>query len=148
MTPDQVALVRTSFEKVRPISEDAARLFYARLLEIAPEVRPLFKGDMAEQGRKLMGTLAVVVNGLDDLATLWPAVEELGRRHATYGVTDDHYRPVGAALIWTLEQGLGQDFTAEVRTAWIEAYLALADIMKEAASASLDPLPNLRRSAS
>lgn len=147
MTPDQVALVRTSFDKVRPISEEAARLFYARLFEIAPEVRPLFKSNMAEQGRKLMGALALVVNGLDDLAKLGPAVEALGKRHAAYGVTDDHYQPVGAALIWTLEQGLGPDFTAEVRTAWIDAYLALADIMQDAA-ASADQVPSPIRSAS
>jgi hemoglobin-like flavoprotein len=134
MTPDQIALVRTSFDKVRPISEDAARLFYARLFEIAPEVRPLFKGDMAEQGRKLMATLAVVVNGIDDLPTLKPAVERLGRRHAGYGVNAEHFGPVGAALIWTLEQGLGADFTPEVRAAWLDAYGILAAVMQEAAT--------------
>jgi hemoglobin-like flavoprotein len=133
MTPEQIGLLRTSFDKVRPISEDAARLFYARLFEIAPEVRPLFKGDMAEQGRKLMATLAVVVNGIDDLSRLLPAVEGLGRRHAGYGVTDQHFAPVGAALIWTLEQGLGEDFTPEVRTAWLDAYGTLAAVMQDAA---------------
>jgi hemoglobin-like flavoprotein len=133
MTPEQIGLLRTSFDKVRPISEDAARLFYARLFEIAPEVRPLFKGDMAEQGRKLMATLAVVVNGIDDLPRLLPAVEGLGRRHAGYGVTDQHFAPVGAALIWTLEQGLGEDFTPEVRTAWLDAYGTLAAVMQDAA---------------
>ncbi|MCC7253633.1 globin family protein [Hyphomicrobium sp.] len=134
MTPDQIALVRTSFDKVRPISEEAARLVYARLFEIAPEVRPLFKGDMAEQGRKLIATLAVVVNGIDDLPTLKPAVERLGRRHVSYGVTSQHFGPVGAALIWTLEQGLGADFTPEVRAAWLDAYGILAAVMQEAAS--------------
>jgi nitric oxide dioxygenase len=135
MTPDQIALLRTSFDKVRPISEAAASLFYGRLFEIAPEVRPLFKGDIAEQGRKLMATLAVVVNGIDDLPALLPAVERLGRRHAGYGVTDAHFAPVGAALIWTLEQGLGPDFTPEVRKAWLEAYVTLAGVMQSAANA-------------
>jgi hemoglobin-like flavoprotein len=149
MTPDQIALVRTSFDKVRPISEEAARLFYARLFEIAPEVRPLFKGDMAEQGRKLMATLAVVVNGIDDLPALKPAVAGLGRRHAGYGVTADHFGPVGAALIWTLEQGLGADFTPETRDAWLDAYGALAAVMQEAAvTAAGEGEPTPMRNAS
>lgn len=134
MTPDQIALLRASFTKVRPISEEAAGLFYNRLFEIAPEVRPLFKSDMAEQGRKLMATLAVVVNGLDDLPALLPAVERLGRSHAGLGVTAEHFVPVGEALIWTLQQGLGEDFTPEVRDAWTEAYGTLAAAMQDAAN--------------
>lgn len=134
LSPDQIALLRTSFDKVRPISEDAAALFYGRLFEIAPDVRALFNTDMAEQGRKLMATLTVVVNGLDNLPALLPAVEQLGRRHAGYGVTPEHFVPVGEALIWTLEQGLGDDFTPEVRDAWIEAYGALAAVMQDAAN--------------
>lgn len=132
MTPDQIALLRSSFAKVRPISDDAAALFYGRLFEIAPEVRPLFKADIAEQGRKLMTTLAVVVNGIDNLSALMPAVERLGARHAGYGIADEHFTPVGAALIWTLEQGLGDDFTPETREAWVTAYGALAGVMKDA----------------
>lgn len=134
MTPEQIALLRASFDKVRPISEAAATLFYGRLFEIAPEVRPLFKGDISEQGRKLMATLAVVVNGIDDLPRLLPAVQALGARHAGYGVTAEHFAPVGAALIWTLEQGLGDAFTADVRDAWLEAYGVLSAVMIEAAS--------------
>ncbi|GLK83427.1 globin family protein [Ancylobacter defluvii] len=129
MTPDAIALLRESFAKVRPISDQAAALFYGRLFEIAPEVRPLFKGDMAEQGRKLMATLSVVVSGIDDLPALLPAVRRLGARHAGMGVTAEHFAPVGAALIWTLDQGLGEDFTPPVRTAWTEAYQLLAGVM-------------------
>ncbi|MDR6955284.1 nitric oxide dioxygenase [Ancylobacter sp. 3268] len=132
MTPDDIALLRESFAKVRPIADQAAGLFYGRLFEIAPEVRPLFKGDMAEQGRKLMATLSVVVNGIDDLPALLPAVQRLGARHAGLGVTAEHFAPVGAALIWTLEQGLGEAFTPPVRAAWTEAYGLLAGVMIEA----------------
>ena len=132
MSPDQIALIRDSFSRVRPISEQAAALFYGRLFEIAPQVRPLFRGDMAEQGRKLMATLTVVVNGIDNLPALLPAVTALGRRHGGYGVTVEHFAPVGAALIWTLEQGLGEAFTPETRAAWLEAYGTLAGVMQQA----------------
>ncbi|MCB4767788.1 globin domain-containing protein [Ancylobacter sp. Lp-2] len=136
MTPDRIALLRDSFAKVRPISEAAAGLFYGRLFEIAPEVRPLFNGDMTEQGRKLMATLGVVVNGMHDLPALLPAVQRLGARHAGMGVTAAHFAPVGAALIWTLEQGLGEAFTPPVREAWTEAYGLLSGVMIEALEAA------------
>lgn len=129
MTPDQVDLVQASFAKVAPIAPQAAALFYGRLFEIAPEVKPLFKGDISEQGKKLMGTLAVVVNGLKDLDAIVPAAQTLARRHVAYGVTAAHYAPVGAALIWTLEQGLGEGFTPEVKAAWVEAYTLLSGVM-------------------
>lgn len=135
MTPEQVRLVQSSFEKTVPISETAASLFYGRLFEIAPEVRPLFKGGIEEQGRKLMQTLAFVVRGLDRPETIVPAAQQLAKRHAGYGVVDDHYTPVGAALLWTLEKGLGDDFTPEVHAAWTAAYELLAGVMKEAAKA-------------
>src|SRR5215469_15391588 len=102
MTPAQIRLIQDSFAKVTPISEQAAALFYGRLFEIAPEVKPLFKGDMTEQGRKLMATLAVVVNGLGDLNSILPAASALAKRHVAYGVTARYYAPVGAALLWTL----------------------------------------------
>src|SRR5215470_2979050 len=105
MTPAQVKLVQGSFAEVAPISEQAAALFYGRLFEIAPQVKPLFKGDMTEQGRKLMATLGVVVNGLGDLDTVLPAASALAKKHVGYGVTADDYAPVGAALLWTLERG-------------------------------------------
>ncbi|UZF92360.1 globin family protein [Bosea sp. NBC_00550] len=135
MTPDQVSEIRASFSKVAPIAEQAAALFYGRLFEIAPEVRPLFQAsDMKEQGRKLMGTLAVVVKGLDDLPALMPAVNALAVKHNGYGVTAAHYAPVGAALLWTLEQGLGEGFTPAVRDAWTNAYGTLSGAMIAAAS--------------
>jgi len=133
MTPHQIELVQTSFAKVAPISETAASLFYGRLFEIAPEVKPLFQGDISEQGRKLMATLGVVVKGLTNLEAVLPAAKSLAKKHVSYGVKPDHYRPVGEALIWTLEKGLGDDFTPEIRDAWLAAYGALSGVMIEEA---------------
>lgn len=135
MTPQQIESVRQSFGKVAPIADQAATLFYGRLFEIAPESRALFKSDLSEQGRKLMATLAVVVRGLDDLPSLMPAVTRLAERHAGYGVAAAHYAPVGAALLWALEQGLSEGFTTEVRDAWIAAYGTLSGAMIAAAEA-------------
>ena len=132
MTPRQIALVQESFAAVAPIAETAAVLFYDRLFELDPSLRPLFSADMADQRRHLMDTLVVAVRGLDRLDALVPAVQALGRRHAGYGVRDEHYATVGAALLWTLEQGLGEQFTPEVRTAWATVYELLATTMKEA----------------
>lgn len=129
MTPSQVDLVQATFSKVAPISETAATMFYGRLFEIAPHVRPLFKGDMKEQGRKLMGTLAFVVNGLSNLDIVVPAAKSLATKHVGYGVTADHYKPVGEALIWTLEQALADEFTAETKAAWVAAYTTLSQVM-------------------
>jgi hemoglobin-like flavoprotein len=133
MTPDQITLVQQSFAKVAPIAPQAAELFYGRLFEIAPEVKPLFKGDMTEQGRKLMQVLSLAVNGLDRLPELVPTVQALGRRHAGYGVEDAHYGKVAEALLWTLGQGLGDGFTPAVKDAWVAVYTVLADTMKAAA---------------
>jgi hemoglobin-like flavoprotein len=133
MTPDQVQLVKTSFAAVAPIAPQAAALFYGRLFETAPELRALFKGDMAEQGRKLMSVLAAAVGSLERRQELVPVVQDLGRRHAGYGVKDAHYASVGAALLWTLEQGLGPAFTPAVKEAWTAVYTILADVMKDAA---------------
>jgi hemoglobin-like flavoprotein len=129
MTPDQVKAIQESFAKVAPISEQAAALFYGRLFEIAPQVKPLFRGDMKEQGRKLMATLAVVVNGLSNLDTVLPAASALAKRHVDYGVKAADYTPVGAALLWTLEQGLGKEWTPELAAAWTGAYTVLSDYM-------------------
>jgi len=137
MTPEQIALVQASFAQVLPIADTAAGLFYGRLFELDPSLRPMFKGDMEEQGRKLMTMLKVVVNGLTRLDQLVPAVQSLGRRHAGYGVQDQHYDTVAAALLWTLAQGLGASFTTEVATAWATAYVVLADTMKAAAAEPL-----------
>jgi hemoglobin-like flavoprotein len=129
MTPEQISLVQQSFAKVAPISEQAAALFYGRLFEIAPEVKPLFRGDMAEQGRKLMATLAVVVKGLTNLDAILPAAAALAKRHVGYGVRSEHYGPVGAALLWTLERGLGPQWTPELASAWTAAYTTLSGFM-------------------
>lgn len=134
MTPEQALLVKTSWEKVVPISETAAELFYGKLFELDPSVKALFKGDMKEQGAKLMKMINTAVNGLDKLEEIVPAVQQLGVRHVTYGVKDEHYDTVGAALLWTLETGLGDAFTEEVKDAWATVYGVLADTMKAAAA--------------
>lgn len=134
MTPEQVALVQGSWEKVVPITEKAAALFYGKLFELDAELKPLFKGDMAEQGRKLMMMINTVVTKLDTLDEIVPAVQDLGKRHVGYGVKDAHYDTVGAALLWTLGAGLGDAFTDEVKDAWTDAYTTLATAMKDAAA--------------
>ncbi|HEX2913548.1 MAG TPA: globin family protein [Chloroflexia bacterium] len=133
MTPEQKALVKTSFEKVVPISDLAAALFYNRLFELDPSLRTLFLSDLKEQGRKLMTMLKMVVNGLDRIEFLLPAVDALGQRHARYRVPESSYDTVGEALLWTLAQGLGDAFTHEVEAAWVAAYRLLAGVMKEGA---------------
>jgi nitric oxide dioxygenase len=136
MTPAQVTLVQDSFAKVVPIKDAAAGLFYGRLFETDPSTKPLFaKADMAEQGQKLMATLAVVVGGLSRPDTVVPAAQALARRHVGYGVTPAQYATVGAALLWTLGQGLGEAFTPEVEAAWTAAYTLLSGVMIEAAQA-------------
>ena len=129
-------LVQDSFAQVAPIAETAAEMFYKRLFELDPSVKPLFKSDMAVQGRLLMQTIGAAVAGLDDLSALTPIVQDLGVRHARYGVQPEHYDTVGEALLWTLGQGLGEKFTPEVRTAWTEVYCLLAQVMQDAATAS------------
>ena len=133
MTPEQIELVRSSWEKVKPISEVAAGLFYGKLFEIDPELKKIFSGDMTEQGRKLMAMINTAVNSLGNLSDIVPAVQELGKRHIDYGVKDKDYDSVAEALIWTLGQGLGEGFTDEVKSAWVETYTILATTMKEAA---------------
>jgi hemoglobin-like flavoprotein len=136
MTPEDQTLVRESFDKVVPIAPQAAALFYDRLFMLDPSLKPLFKGDMAEQGRRLMKMIGTAVANLDKLETIMPAVEDLGRRHATYGVQPAHYDTVATALLWTLGQGLGSAFTPPVEAAWTEAYTILATVMKDAAARS------------
>src|SRR3954468_418635 len=134
VTDRQKTLVQTTFQTIVPIAADAAVLFYQRLFEIAPELRPMFRGDMTEQRKKLMQMLTAAVKGLDRLEQFVPVVQELGRRHGAYGVTDAHYDTVGAALLWTLDRGLGSGFTPEVEEAWTTVYVLLADTMREAAA--------------
>ena len=135
MTPTQVGLIRESWAAVEPIADTAAGLFYGRLFELDPALERLFRRtDMDRQRKVLMQTLAVVVKTLDRVDELLPAVEALGRRHAGYGVREAHYGTVGNALLWTLEQGLGEAFTPAVREAWATAYGTLASVMIEAAN--------------
>lgn len=134
MTPEKVALVQTSFQKVVPIADAAADIFYDRLFQIAPQVRKMFPADMSGQKGKLMQMLGTAVTNLHQLETILPAVQELGRKHVDYGVADEHYDHVGSALIFTLEKGLGDDFTPEVKDAWVDTYGALAGVMKGAAA--------------
>src|ERR1700742_3680759 len=129
MTPDQVKLVQQSFAKVVPISETAAVLFYDRLFEIAPAVKAMFPADMTEQRRKVMVMLAAVVKGLDNLESVLPAASALAKRHIGYGVKAEHYPVVGAALLWTLEKGLGDGWTPDVANAWTAAYSTLSGFM-------------------
>lgn len=126
----QIELIEQTFAAVEPIAEDAADLFYNRLFEIAPTVKPLFKGDIKAQGRKLMAALKTLVRGLRKPETIIPVLERLGSSHRGYGVEDDHYEAVGAALIWTLEKGLGDAFTDEVANAWIGLYSIASNVMK------------------
>ncbi|TCJ11558.1 hemin receptor [Parasulfuritortus cantonensis] len=133
MSPQDKQLVQESFAKVAPIADQAAMLFYQRLFELDPALKPLFKGDIAEQGRKLMQMIGYAVASLDRLDSIVPAVQDLGRRHVAYGVKAEHYDSVGAALLDTLAQGLGPAFTPAVKAAWAEVYGVLATTMKNAA---------------
>ena len=134
MTPEQISLVQSSFDLVKPNADQAALLFYNRLFDLNPHLRSMFSGDMQDQGRKLMSVLATAVASLNDLDNLIPVVEELGRRHNTYGVTPSDYVTVGQALIWTLEQGLQDKFTEQCKAAWLETYTVLSNVMKDAAA--------------
>ncbi|HVZ14188.1 MAG TPA: globin family protein [Bauldia sp.] len=145
MTPRQIELVKTSFAKIAPLKEQAAELFYCRLFELDPSLRLMFRSDMTEQKQKLMIAIAMVVAGLDKMETMLPTVKELGRRHNhDYGVQKRHYAVVGAALLWTLEIGLGSGWTKELADAWGTAYAALAGAMMEGADA---PRPTRKSAA-
>lgn len=139
MTTKQVELVQSSWALVAPIAGQAAALFYGRLFELDSSLRQLFKSDLKDQGKKLMQMLGMVVSGLTNLERLLPAVRDLGKRHGNYGVADSHYDTVGAALLWTLEQGLGNQFTPEIKDAWAAAYSTLATTMKKAAPKAIVP---------
>ena len=134
MTRTELYLVKSSWEKVQPISAQAAEMFYRKLFEIAPELKSLFTGDMREQGQRLMNMINTAVNQLERWEQLAPAVQALGKRHAGYGVKDADYEAVAVALLWTLEEGLGEAFTEEVKLAWISTYTVLAHTMKRAAA--------------
>lgn len=134
MNDHTISLVRESFDLVEPIAPQAAALFYAHLFEADPSLQRLFRGDMEAQGARLMQMIGVAVAKLDEPEVLMPALRQLGRRHAGYGVQDEHYETVGAALLKTLQQGLGAAWTPEVESAWIDVYGVLAATMKDAAA--------------
>ncbi|MDQ2084080.1 globin family protein [Xanthobacteraceae bacterium Astr-EGSB] len=129
MTPEQIQLVQTSFAKVAPISDQAAELFYGRLFEIAPSVKPMFPADMREQRKKLMGTLAVVVGALSDLAPVLPVASTLAKKHVGYGVEAHHYDTVGEALLWTLARAFGPEWTHELEQAWTAVFAKISGFM-------------------
>lgn len=130
LTPRQILLIQKSFSKVEPIADQAADIFYNKLFEYDPSIRDLFQHDMKQQGRKLMSMLKIAVAGLDDLNKLVPALQSLAERHIDYGVEIEDYTPVGNALLFALKKGLGRDFTAETRSAWVAVYKIIADTMR------------------
>ncbi len=139
ITAHQKALIQDSFTKVEPIAEQAAEIFYAKLFEYDPSLKPLFKSDLKSQGKKLMSTLKVAIKGLDDLDALVPVLQDLAKRHIAYKVKADDYTPVGNALIYTLKTGLGDQFTPELKQAWIDLYKVVADVMRSAAYPEYNP---------
>ena len=143
MTNEQIKLVQDSFRQVAPIAETAAQLFYARLFELDPDLELLFKGNLSEQGRKLMQMLALAVNSLDRLEQLLPVVRSLGTRHVSYGVREKDYDTVGQALLWTLRKGLGEAFTPDVESAWANVYVTLASAMQSGSETPAEAVPVL-----
>lgn len=134
MNPKQIELVRQTWEQIHPEADTAGAMFYARLFELDPSLRPLFGADLQPQIRKLTRTIAMAVASLDRLESLAPALRELGSRHTGYGVKDRHYATVGTALLDTLAAGLAEAFTPEAREAWAETYALLAETMKNGAA--------------
>ncbi|MDA0306243.1 MAG: chemotaxis protein CheW [Proteobacteria bacterium] len=142
LSDEEITLVQETFKKVEPNAAGIAEMFYARLFETRPDLKDLFKGDMQEQGEHLMAMIKTAVEGLNDLEAIVPALEDLGRRHVDYGVKDEDYDSVGEALLWTLEKGFGDEFTAEVKSAWTKVYTLLASVMTAAAGGAEDTPPS------
>lgn len=135
ISPEDIVLVKNTWNKVIPIADTAATLFYERLLDTHPELAPMFAGvDMPGQRKKLVKAISLVVTSLDHIETLLPVIRDLGRRHSDYGVRDEHYAQVGSALLWTLQTGLGDHWSDEAANAWSKAYQLLADTMIDAAN--------------
>lgn len=135
MTPEKIRLIQESFERVKTIPDKTASMFYTHLFEMDPRMVKLFEGsNMAEQGRKLMTMITAAVNSLGDIEAVIPTLQDLGRRHVDYGVVESQYDTVGSALLWTLEQGLGPEFTPEVKEAWATVYSIVAKAMIDAAA--------------
>jgi len=134
MNPSTINDVQSTFNIIAPIADDAAALFYSKLFEIDPSLKPMFKGDMADQRKKLMQILGVAVSSLNNLEAIVPAVQDLGRRHVKYGVRPQHYNTVAEAILWMLAQTLGATFTPTIKQSWTEVYTVLADTMIAAAN--------------
>lgn len=134
LTDHQIALIRSSYDRILPLAEETGDLFYSRLFEIAPYLRPLFRGDMKVQGRKVMEMLTFIVISADDLEQVTPRLQQLGKDHRSYGVTSGHYDIFASALLWTLERMLGREFTDEVRNAWVALYVDVTTPMKKGAA--------------
>ena len=141
MKPSQINLVQSTFDRILPISDVAAQIFYDRLFHLDPSLRRVFHGDLRMQGKKLMDAVSIIVGNLNRPDRIIPGVHALGRRHVAYGVQEEHYTTFREALMWTLEHGLGDAFTPDARYAWSAVYDLLADTMKEAARAGTDVLP-------
>ena len=133
ITKRQIDLIQQSYKKVEPIADTAAEIFYDKLFEYEPSVKPMFKKNIKDQGRMLMGTLKVAINGLNNLEALVPVLEKLAVKHVNYGVKAEHYTPVGNALLYTLKTGLGPEWNPELRQAWVDVYRVMAHTMKAAA---------------
>ena len=140
MTPHQIHLIRASFAPLKPLAGTVAQAFYAQLFARDPALRALFRGDITEQGERLMQMIGAAVDLLDRPATLRPVLLKLGQRHAGYGVVDTHYASVGAALLDTLAAGLGEQFTPELHEAWSTMYGVVAETMQQGAAAPAEPL--------
>jgi hemoglobin-like flavoprotein len=139
MTPAQIEAVRDSWAKVEPLGIQAARLFYARLFEVAPDTRRMFGADIDAQSHKLLAVLGTAVAGLDRIEALLPVLRQLGARHVAYGVHAEHYAIVGQVLLWTLERGLQDHYTPAVSAAWQAVWTAIATTMQEGAQQALAP---------
>ena len=135
MTPEQIELVKSTWKMVLPIADTAADLFYGKLFELDPSVRSLFENDLTKQKKALMAMIGNAVASLHRIETIVPVIQQLGKRHAGYGVTEEHYGTVATALLWTLEQGLGEAWTPQAKAAWTETYVVLSSAMIEAAQA-------------
>ena len=133
MTPEQIKVVRLTFAQAMNRKIEVGKIFYERLFVIAPDTKILFKGDIEEQSRKLMDTLAIAIGNLRDTPALVGMLEALAHRHVAYGVREEHYDKVGEALLWTLEKVFGVAFTGEVRNAWATLYGIVAETMRKAA---------------
>ncbi|UXX80400.1 globin domain-containing protein [Reichenbachiella carrageenanivorans] len=132
ITPYNKRLVRATFWMVESKTDEAAKVFYSKLFEMSPELRPLFKGNMQMQGRKMMEMISTVVKGLNTLDVLAPLVRNMGRRHMTYGIRSEHYNMAAAALMYSLKEELKENWNEEVEAAWLEVYETLSDIMQSA----------------